>query len=130
MTGVIEGSYDILTMALGTAEHSGHVRGIGFGVKPTTYFNLPRRGSRRYSEELENKYKEECSKRKEIERKFNDLQAQMKMHNEPLIAPSLGKVAFGKRKSNNQKYLTSTTKVRGSLGFRKSHSNNSKVMKK
>ena len=47
---VIEGSSDILTMALGTAKHSGHVRGLGFGVKPTTYFNLPRRGSRRYSE--------------------------------------------------------------------------------
>ncbi|KAM7497392.1 hypothetical protein LguiA_021806 [Lonicera macranthoides] len=76
---VIEGSSDILTMTLGTAEHSGHIRGLGYGVKPTTYFNLPRCGSRRYSEELESKYKEECSKMKKLERKFNDLRAQMKM---------------------------------------------------
>ncbi|KAM7502739.1 hypothetical protein LguiB_001643 [Lonicera macranthoides] len=106
---VIKGSSDILTMTLGMAEHYGHIQGLGYGLKPTTYFNLPRCGSRRYSEELESKYKEECSKMKKIERKFNDLQAQMKMRNEtlitpslqnePLIAPSLGKELYKSMKN-------------------------------
>lgn len=33
------GSHDILTMALGTAEHSGQVRGAGHSVPPKSYFN-------------------------------------------------------------------------------------------
>ncbi|KAM7502646.1 hypothetical protein LguiB_001550 [Lonicera macranthoides] len=54
---LLEGSSDILTMALGMAKHSSLVQGLGFGVKRIAYFNLPRRRSRRYSEESESKYK-------------------------------------------------------------------------
>ena len=37
---VVEGSSDILSMALGTSERSGRVRGLGFGVTPSTYFEV------------------------------------------------------------------------------------------
>ncbi|CAL2255926.1 unnamed protein product [Prunus armeniaca] len=36
------GSNDVLTLALGTPEHAGRVRGVGVGVSPTQFFNLPR----------------------------------------------------------------------------------------
>ncbi|CAL5343168.1 unnamed protein product [Camellia sinensis] len=36
---------DILTMALGTPESSGRVKGVGNSVTPSTYFHLPRRGN-------------------------------------------------------------------------------------
>ncbi|PRQ34677.1 hypothetical protein RchiOBHm_Chr5g0071741 [Rosa chinensis] len=39
----IEGSDDILTLALGTPEHGGRVRGVGGQMNPSTYFNLPKR---------------------------------------------------------------------------------------
>lgn len=39
----ISGSDDVLTLALGTPEHSGRVRGVGGFVNPSTYFNLPKR---------------------------------------------------------------------------------------
>lgn len=39
----IEGSKDILTMALETPEHSGRVRAVGGNVNPSTYFNIPRK---------------------------------------------------------------------------------------
>lgn len=39
---MLEGSDDVLTMALGTPEHSGRVRGVGAGVTPSCYFNLPK----------------------------------------------------------------------------------------
>ncbi|KAM7515633.1 hypothetical protein LguiA_005216 [Lonicera macranthoides] len=64
---VIEGSSDILSMALGSSESAGHVRGIGFGVTPTAYFDLPRRGSKRYIKELESRLQEEREKRKNAE---------------------------------------------------------------
>jgi len=37
----ISGSNDVLTMALGP-EHPGRVRGVGAGVSPKQYFNLPK----------------------------------------------------------------------------------------
>ncbi|KAM5580900.1 hypothetical protein ABKV19_010223 [Rosa sericea] len=39
----IEGSDDVLTLALGTPEHGGRVRGVGGCVTPSTYFHLPKR---------------------------------------------------------------------------------------
>lgn len=42
---VEDGSNDILSQALGTPEHSGRLRGIGHFVKPTVYFNIPRRSN-------------------------------------------------------------------------------------
>ncbi|XP_040372966.1 uncharacterized protein LOC121052304 [Rosa chinensis] len=38
-----EGTNDVLTLALGTPEHGGRVRGIGGFVTPSTYFHLPKR---------------------------------------------------------------------------------------
>ena len=37
----VSGSNDVLTMALGP-EHPGRLRGVGAGVSPRQYFNLPK----------------------------------------------------------------------------------------
>ncbi|KAM5550526.1 hypothetical protein ABKV19_027603 [Rosa sericea] len=37
------GSNDVLTLALGTPEHGGRVRGVGAYVTPSSYFHLPKR---------------------------------------------------------------------------------------
>ena len=66
---VVKGSSDILSMALGTSERSGRVRGLGFGVTPSTYFNLPKWGSRKYINELESKLKEGQQNRMEEEKR-------------------------------------------------------------
>lgn len=51
--GIIEenGPTDILTMALGTPEYPGRVRGVGGFVKPEAYFNLPKRYRKERSSE-------------------------------------------------------------------------------
>ncbi|CAL2227824.1 unnamed protein product [Prunus armeniaca] len=41
-TLTVTGSNNILTSALGTLEHGGRVRGVGAGVSPSQFFNLPR----------------------------------------------------------------------------------------
>ncbi|KAF4369721.1 hypothetical protein G4B88_022119 [Cannabis sativa] len=41
-TVLVEGSKDILTLALGTEEHGGRVRGMGRGVTQTQFFKTPR----------------------------------------------------------------------------------------
>lgn len=46
----VSGSNDILTMALGTAEHSGRVRGVGAYVNPSSYFNEPVRHGKKVNE--------------------------------------------------------------------------------
>lgn len=40
----VEGANDILTLALGTREHSGRLRAVGGFVTPSAYFHVPRRG--------------------------------------------------------------------------------------
>lgn len=47
-----EGSNDVLTMALGTPEHCGRVRGEGKHVTPMAYFKIPKRGTKKYNEKL------------------------------------------------------------------------------
>ena len=37
----VEGTNDVLTLALGTLKHRGRVKGMGAGVTPTTYFHTP-----------------------------------------------------------------------------------------
>ncbi|CAL2277717.1 unnamed protein product [Prunus armeniaca] len=39
----VSGYNDVLAMALGTLEHAGRVRGVGGFVKPSSFFNVPRK---------------------------------------------------------------------------------------
>ena len=48
----IGGAIDVLTLALGTPEHNGRVRGVGGYVQPNQYFNLPRRRKESVNETL------------------------------------------------------------------------------
>lgn len=102
---IIDGSNDVLTMTLGTPEHSGRVRGLGFGVVPTRYFNLPKRGSKRHITELE-------SELREAKKRLKDMEAQLKLRNEPVaaaptVAPRAEKVASYMRESENIKRSSS-----------------------
>ncbi|XP_058202068.1 uncharacterized protein LOC131316652 [Rhododendron vialii] len=47
----IEGANDILTLALGTPEHSGRLRAVGGFVTPSAYFHVPKRGIHSHCEE-------------------------------------------------------------------------------
>ncbi|BFG40930.1 hypothetical protein CerSpe_272040 [Prunus speciosa] len=44
-TLTVSGTNDVLTLALGTPEHGGRVRGAGAGVTPTQFFNFPKQQS-------------------------------------------------------------------------------------
>ncbi|CAL9005166.1 unnamed protein product [Prunus brigantina] len=47
----VSGSNDVLTMALGP-EHPGKVRGVGVGISPRQYFNLPKPQRMKFSDHL------------------------------------------------------------------------------
>ncbi|CAL8118622.1 unnamed protein product [Prunus armeniaca] len=47
----VSGSNDVLTMALGP-EHPGRVRGVGGGISPRQYFNLPRQQRIKFADQL------------------------------------------------------------------------------
>ncbi|XP_008227619.1 PREDICTED: uncharacterized protein LOC103327109 [Prunus mume] len=47
----VSGSNDVLTMALGP-EHPGRVRGVGVGISPSQYFNLPRQQRVKFANQL------------------------------------------------------------------------------
>ncbi|KAM7511403.1 hypothetical protein LguiB_010278 [Lonicera macranthoides] len=104
---VIEGSSDILSMALGSSESAGHVRGIGFGVTPTAYFDLPRRGSKRYIKELESRLQEEREKRKNAEQMLSKYLDKEKHSNEFPTKQSSETVTSNTQKSDNKKTLVS-----------------------
>ncbi|KAF9589928.1 hypothetical protein IFM89_029544 [Coptis chinensis] len=65
----VEGTKDVLTLALGTPKHGGHVRGVGDGVTPTQYFRLIKRGSKKHVCALELKAREEEEKEKRKNKK-------------------------------------------------------------
>ncbi|KAI5338313.1 hypothetical protein L3X38_017584 [Prunus dulcis] len=50
-TLTVSGS-NVLTLALGTPEHVGRVRGVGAGVSPTQFFNLPRQQRVKFADKL------------------------------------------------------------------------------
>ncbi|CAL9006846.1 unnamed protein product [Prunus brigantina] len=47
----VSGSNDVWTMALGP-EHPGRVRGVGAGISPRQYFNLPRQQRIKFADQL------------------------------------------------------------------------------
>ncbi|CAL2256910.1 unnamed protein product [Prunus armeniaca] len=51
-TLTVSSSNDVLTLALGTPEHGGRVRGVGAGVSPTQFFNLPRQQRVKFADKL------------------------------------------------------------------------------
>ncbi|OVA10845.1 hypothetical protein BVC80_7577g2 [Macleaya cordata] len=71
---VCDGNIDVLTLALGTPEHSGRVRGAGKFVSQSAFFQTPRRQSFKVAEKLdeqrkliENKWQEERVSRLRVE---------------------------------------------------------------
>ncbi|KAI5335216.1 hypothetical protein L3X38_025349 [Prunus dulcis] len=51
-TLTVSGSNDVLTLALGTPEHGGRVKGVGARVYPTQFFNLPRQQRVKFADKL------------------------------------------------------------------------------
>ncbi|CAL2247264.1 unnamed protein product [Prunus armeniaca] len=51
-TLTVSGSNDVLTLALGTLEHGGRVRGVGARVSPTQFFNLLRQQRVKFANKL------------------------------------------------------------------------------
>ncbi|CAL2256773.1 unnamed protein product [Prunus armeniaca] len=51
-TLTVSGSNDVLTLALGTPEHGGRVRGVGTGVSSTQFFNLSREQRVKFADKL------------------------------------------------------------------------------
>ena len=102
---VTEGTSDVLTMALGTAELGGRVRGIGKGVTPTTYFHVSRRGSKKHVSELESRLHEEKEKYKEKDKELQELKEQLIKLQSGLASPPFEKVGSNTQKSDNSKYI-------------------------
>jgi hypothetical protein len=124
---VIEGSSDILTLALATPEHSGRVRGLGLGVIPMTYFKLPRRGSKRRNDELESQLQAERKRRKELEQILKEVEAQGNLPTKIRISQSSENVASNTKKNSNKKNVIPVMSPHGSNGS-KSFSAFSKVI--
>ncbi|KAF9603433.1 hypothetical protein IFM89_036134 [Coptis chinensis] len=120
----VEGTKDVLTLALGTPEHGGRVRGVGDGVTPTQYFRLIKRGSKKHVRALESKAREEEEKRKkgeqkrkkaeekgeeerkkkkkELKNKYKELEANF---NDCLTSPASEKIASNSHKSDNRDHI-------------------------
>ncbi|KAF9595261.1 hypothetical protein IFM89_038264, partial [Coptis chinensis] len=113
----------VLTLALGTPEHGGRVRGVGDRVTPTQYFCLIKHGSKKHVRALESKAreeeekgkkeepkrkkaeekgKEELKKRKELKNKYKELEAKF---NDRLTSPASEKIASNSHKSDNRDHI-------------------------
>ncbi|XP_026385291.1 uncharacterized protein LOC113280890 isoform X3 [Papaver somniferum] len=78
---VCDGNIDVLTMALGTPEHSGRVRGGGKFVSQSTFFRKPKRQGHKIADKLheqrkliESKWQEERVSRLRVEEQLLDTQ--------------------------------------------------------
>ncbi|KAF5187550.1 hypothetical protein FRX31_022863 [Thalictrum thalictroides] len=124
---ITQGSKDILSMALGTPEHGGHVRAAGGRFTPTVYFHLTRRGSKKHASELESSLRQEQEKRMEeedqrrdelekrlnLEQRFKELEIKLKELESGLITPPMSeKVVSNSNKSDNRNHITSKVERR------------------
>ena len=89
----IHGSTDILTLALGTPEVSGRVRGVGAGVTPSTYFHMPRHENHSHCEQ----------KHKFLEAAMQQMQAQIfAMGQQTPYTPQSDNISSNKLKSDSR----------------------------
>ncbi|XP_060974373.1 uncharacterized protein LOC133039475 [Cannabis sativa] len=77
-TLVLEGSKDILTLALGTNEHGGRVRGMGRNVTQTQYFKTPRPTKKIQSTIDDNRMIEVEKRLQETDEMYRQTQQQLK----------------------------------------------------
>ncbi|KAI3884697.1 hypothetical protein MKX03_016145 [Papaver bracteatum] len=89
---VCDGNIDVLTMALGTPEHSGRVRGGGKFVSQSTFFRKPKRQGLKIADKLheqrkliENKWQEERVSRLRVEEQLLDTQNMVSRLEETLV---------------------------------------------
>ena len=108
---VTQGTSDVLTMALGTAELGGRVRGIGKGVTPTTFFHISRLGSKKHISELESKLHEEVEKCKEKDKELQVLKEQFIKLQSGLESPPFETIGSNTQKSDNSKYIQVSSNI-------------------
>ncbi|XP_060974141.1 uncharacterized protein LOC133039297 [Cannabis sativa] len=77
-TLVLEGSKDILTLALGTNEHGGRVRGMGRNFTQTQYFKTPRPTKKIQSTIDDNRMTEVEKRLQETDEMYRQTQQQLK----------------------------------------------------
>lgn len=97
---VTEGTSDILTLALGTPEHSGRLRGLGLGPTPTTYFKIPKRRNKRRNEMLMSQLEAERKQIKELEKILKEVEAQGNLPIDEDIRPPVTKTYQRRRWRN------------------------------
>ncbi|KAF5195085.1 hypothetical protein FRX31_015326 [Thalictrum thalictroides] len=113
---VIQVNDDILTLALGTPEHSGRVRAAGPFVTPAAYFNHPKRNSRKNVSELQQKVNEQADKILEVNQMIQELQAEYDVvppqglpilpSSENTVIPSSENTVSSTNNSDSRKHLT------------------------
>ncbi|KAF9621556.1 hypothetical protein IFM89_022910 [Coptis chinensis] len=102
----VEGTKDVLTLALGTLEHNGRVRGVGDGVTPTQYFHLIKRGSKKHPK---NKEEKSCLSETNSEPDFGKVHGKGTSHSLlPNLMLPLGK--FKTKKANSPIPATNSKK--------------------
>lgn len=118
---VTEGTSDVLTLALGTPEHPGRVRGKGHGVTPTTFFNLTKRGSKKHISELESKLHAEREIGKEKDVRMQELLAKVSEYERAMT-----KVGLNTPKSGNGLHKIISSNVTASCDSRAKKTNKKK----
>ncbi|KAJ6842819.1 uncharacterized protein M6B38_256520 [Iris pallida] len=102
---VTKGTSDILTLALGTPEHSGSLRGLGLGPTSTNYFKIPKQGTKRQYEMLMSQLEVERKRRKELENILKKVEAQGNLPIQVRNPQTSEKVASNTKISSNMKHV-------------------------